>query len=75
MKTISFKKTDCSESLWETLCESALGYPIDESYELLDVVSIHYSEVVPCEPKFWIGDKSDINGHWVETTREKFRKS
>ena len=72
---IYIAKSDVKEGVWESLCEIALGYPIDDSHELLDVVSIDATKIVPCEPKSTVYEEGGISTHWVETTKEDFRNA
>ena len=70
MNGIYINKTEVSESLWEALCESALGCPLSESTEILDVVYIKNSIVIPCESKSNVDENGKIFTQYIETTND-----
>lgn len=72
---MQISKRDVTPEVWDSLCEIALGYPIDNSHELLDVVSFDAKTLVPCEPKTRIYDNGETGTFWMETTKENFRKT
>ena len=65
-KGMYIHKKDVTPEVWETLCEDALGYPIREEYELLDVVLLRYINVSPCESKSSVNDDGTLNTIWIE---------
>lgn len=74
MTSIQIHKSDVTPQMWETLCEIALGYPIDSNvYEQLDVVSIDYNSIVPAIPQTTVYEDGSFGTMWNESTKEEFR--